>query len=133
MLLSFLFSIIRRHTRCALVTGVQTCALPIFSSAPIRSASGSAFDVRSGRWVRRSRNASRGNAIMFEERRKAPVQDIGIGVVERDAEQRPHGPIAYADREIQVGRLLRAIDLGFARSRPPAQSTRKTRARKRAG
>src|SRR3546814_1653110 len=27
---SFLFSSRRRHTRCALVTGVQTCALPIF-------------------------------------------------------------------------------------------------------
>src|SRR3546814_2141384 len=27
--LFFIFSIIRRHTRCALVTGVQTCALPI--------------------------------------------------------------------------------------------------------
>src|SRR3546814_6074983 len=26
------FSSRRRHTRCALVTGVQTCALPIFSS-----------------------------------------------------------------------------------------------------
>src|SRR3546814_2868957 len=29
----FLFSSIRRHTRCALVTGVQTCALPISSDA----------------------------------------------------------------------------------------------------
>src|SRR3546814_7185838 len=29
----FFFSSRRRHTRCALVTGVQTCALPIFSSA----------------------------------------------------------------------------------------------------
>src|SRR3546814_18121150 len=28
--LCFFFSIRRRHTRCALVTGVQTCALPIF-------------------------------------------------------------------------------------------------------
>src|SRR3546814_10683945 len=27
--LFFFFSSIRRHTRCALVTGVQTCALPI--------------------------------------------------------------------------------------------------------
>src|SRR3546814_10446313 len=27
--LLFFFSIRRRHTRCALVTGVQTCALPI--------------------------------------------------------------------------------------------------------
>src|SRR3546814_18346722 len=29
-LLFFFFSSRRRHTRCALVTGVQTCALPIF-------------------------------------------------------------------------------------------------------
>src|SRR3546814_8430281 len=28
--LRFFFSSRRRHTRCALVTGVQTCALPIF-------------------------------------------------------------------------------------------------------
>src|SRR3546814_5136067 len=31
---SFVFSSRRRHTRCALVTGVQTCALPIFDNAP---------------------------------------------------------------------------------------------------
>src|SRR3546814_1037716 len=29
----FFFSSRRRHTRCALVTGVQTCALPIFEAA----------------------------------------------------------------------------------------------------
>src|SRR3546814_9896706 len=29
----FFFSSRRRHTRCALVTGVQTCALPIYSLA----------------------------------------------------------------------------------------------------
>src|SRR3546814_4215028 len=28
---SFFFSSRRRHTRCALVTGVQTCALPIYT------------------------------------------------------------------------------------------------------
>src|SRR3546814_6256103 len=28
----FFFSSRRRHTRCALVTGVQTCALPIFTA-----------------------------------------------------------------------------------------------------
>src|SRR3546814_9783861 len=28
----FFFSSRRRHTRCALVTGVQTCALPIFQA-----------------------------------------------------------------------------------------------------
>src|SRR3546814_9503478 len=31
------FSSRRRHTRCALVTGVQTCALPIFCSNSFRS------------------------------------------------------------------------------------------------
>src|SRR3546814_1327533 len=30
--LLFFFSSRRRHTRCALVTGVQTCALPIFTN-----------------------------------------------------------------------------------------------------
>src|SRR3546814_6318904 len=30
----FFFSSRRRHTRCALVTGVQTCALPISKIAP---------------------------------------------------------------------------------------------------
>src|SRR3546814_8447549 len=32
-LVFFFFSSRRRHTRCALVTGVQTCALPIFLGA----------------------------------------------------------------------------------------------------
>src|SRR3546814_4527738 len=32
-LLFFFFSSRRRHTRCALVTGVQTCALPIYTLA----------------------------------------------------------------------------------------------------
>src|SRR3546814_7136584 len=33
----FFFSSRRRHTRCALVTGVQTCALPIFHGRGRRS------------------------------------------------------------------------------------------------
>src|SRR3546814_1171360 len=32
-ILYFFFSSRRRHTRCALVTGVQTCALPISSTS----------------------------------------------------------------------------------------------------
>src|SRR3546814_7944637 len=35
VMLFFFFSSIRRHTRCALVTGVQTCALPIFMQQPM--------------------------------------------------------------------------------------------------
>src|SRR3546814_3995681 len=39
VVLFFFFSSRRRHTRCALVTGVQTCALPISSPRTIISAS----------------------------------------------------------------------------------------------
>src|SRR3546814_9061043 len=39
---SFCFSSRRRHTRCALVTGVQTCALPIYS----QPMDGSTYAVR---------------------------------------------------------------------------------------
>src|SRR3546814_985052 len=36
----FFFSSRRRHTRCALVTGVQTCALPIFDVEVVGSLEG---------------------------------------------------------------------------------------------
>src|SRR3546814_10055630 len=39
----FFFSSRRRHTRCALVTGVQTCALPIFGGADL-----AAVGIRAG-------------------------------------------------------------------------------------
>src|SRR3546814_237828 len=39
MIVVFLFSSIRRHTSCALVTGVQTCALPISPPSCGRSTS----------------------------------------------------------------------------------------------
>src|SRR3546814_4422514 len=40
----FFFSSRRRHTRCALVTGVQTCALPIFDTFLIQDEGGAPFD-----------------------------------------------------------------------------------------
>src|SRR3546814_13160320 len=36
----FFFSSRRRHTRCALVTGVQTCALPIYAQAVLDELAG---------------------------------------------------------------------------------------------
>src|SRR3546814_10231806 len=35
VLMFLFFSIRRRHTRCALVTGVQTCALPIYGQGTV--------------------------------------------------------------------------------------------------
>src|SRR3546814_10978870 len=62
----FLFSSRRWHTRCALVTGVQTCALPILFSAgacgPFASRGKIAFvrhpPLRSGRGAPRCASAS---------------------------------------------------------------------------
>src|SRR3546814_18186789 len=46
LVLRFLFSSRRRHTSCALVTGVQTCALPIYllRVAPTRTQPGAIVD-----------------------------------------------------------------------------------------
>src|SRR3546814_4192598 len=41
----FFFSSRRRHTRCALVTGVQTCALPIFQKLADDGVAVSGHDV----------------------------------------------------------------------------------------
>src|SRR3546814_2667677 len=51
------FSSRRRHTRCALVTGVQTCALPIYSSwqRPTKNATGTSLQTDQAR----SRHSSR--------------------------------------------------------------------------
>src|SRR3546814_12006800 len=46
----FFFSSRRRHTRCALVTGVQTCALPIFSNHNCLSYTLSPHQAQ-GRWA----------------------------------------------------------------------------------
>src|SRR3546814_1822594 len=50
MFLLFFFSSRRRHTRCALVTGVQTCALPIsgYDQATVRVTPDGGLEVRVG-------------------------------------------------------------------------------------
>src|SRR3546814_3589079 len=67
----FFFSSRRRHTRCALVTGVQTCALPISplsgrlsSMLGSCSASASVGRVRSSAWTGR-RCATRPGVVMM--------------------------------------------------------------------
>src|SRR3546814_11078506 len=71
----YIFSSRGRHTRCALVTGVQTCALPIWESGR-----------GSGRSLRRGlerRHAARGH----------PAQEIA-----RLLEHRPLGPEGSRER-----------------------------------
>src|SRR3546814_5525261 len=62
LFLYFFFASRRRHTRCALVTGVQTCALPIYRVNP-----GDRFLVAEGG------RGGRGNARFLSNRRRAPA------------------------------------------------------------
>src|SRR3546814_9959395 len=82
LILVFFFSSRRRHTRCALVTGVQTCALPILSaSSPASSWTLAAKILRPG--VPSLRPASRSAArttfsserIWFRTARRATRSD----------------------------------------------------------
>src|SRR3546814_13807187 len=54
--ISFFFSSRRRHTRCALVTGVQTCALPIFRRHPLVELRPARTGVRGGRILHPDQN-----------------------------------------------------------------------------
>src|SRR3546814_12836608 len=65
LFLFFFFSSRRRHTRCALVTGVQTCALPIL---PV----GERADI-----LRR-----RPDVLAAERRLAASTADIGVATTE---------------------------------------------------
>src|SRR3546814_2973583 len=67
----FFFSSRRRHTRCALVTGVQTCALPIFV--------GEAID-RSGmaRATLAPRAGMAGEVPPLRKRPLADMKDMGM-------------------------------------------------------
>src|SRR3546814_8343929 len=78
--LCFFFSSRRRHTRCALVTGVQTCALPIccLSSArmvrkllfhPLQGSSGRLPPCCITAVKKLLRRAARGPLLRSEERR----------------------------------------------------------------
>src|SRR3546814_7547676 len=73
LVLFFFFSSRRRHTRCALVTGVQTCALPICGAARGGAVS------REGR----QRGCHRGGVVVgfaggLAQLRLAPLVELGV-------------------------------------------------------
>src|SRR3546814_1966169 len=65
----FFFSSRRRHTRCALVTGVQTCALPIFLRRPDPS-----FDDIFWECVRYVRKGFESNEATFSQDDQAQLK-----------------------------------------------------------
>src|SRR3546814_4970327 len=60
----FFFSSRRRHTRCALVTGVQTCALPIWFRLRLLVEGGATRELR--------------EIGMADQRRRLDMAEIGI-------------------------------------------------------
>src|SRR3546814_12779978 len=71
--LFFFFSSRRRHTRCALVTGVQTCALPIYGRGAPDALCGAGDESggrgRHGGNLARYRRSAATSAPRSEERR----------------------------------------------------------------
>src|SRR3546814_9271986 len=72
----FFFSSRRRHTSCALVTGVQTCALPIYAGGPDPLVPDLARALI-GRLRLRGSSVSLDGA--FEDHRLVPFLDVGGG------------------------------------------------------
>src|SRR3546814_13538255 len=115
----FFLSSRRRHTRCALVTGVQTCALPISSlraSSPASSRTAVALD-----WLRKASSVTAGSSCTGSSRKRSESAidrlleridaDAAIGVEETLAR--------LAVRLIAIGRLFDRIhDAVFVEPRP---------------
>src|SRR3546814_1652001 len=82
----FFFSSRRRHTRCALVTGVQTCALPI--SLLVDTSFSMAMD---GRWVPMKRTALALHTLIKSRFRGDHLELIGFGRHAQRSEERRVG------------------------------------------
>src|SRR3546814_4311553 len=102
------FSSRRRHTRCALVTGVQTCALPIFAPTHVQLSvleRGRAHGLESGYTVPFRVPGERG-AFFSVARRK----DGAFTYAEATVTQLIGGIAFQRGRELIEGRALKALD-----------------------
>src|SRR3546814_2973992 len=72
IVLSVFFSSRRRHTRCALVTGVQTCALPIYKRSIC-------LDLKSERGLAVARKLAARSDVLIENFRPGTLARLGLG------------------------------------------------------
>src|SRR3546814_3189662 len=72
-ILFFFFSSRRRHTRCALVTGVQTCALPILEIGAEAAGGDFAFEIAVGR----------GNHAYIDAMERIAADALDLAVLQR--------------------------------------------------
>src|SRR3546814_9197858 len=78
LIIFFFFSSRRRHTRCALVTGVQTCALPIYRYPRAKIMPGDYVAVSTSVVGRDPTFYSDPQEVRFD--RKAPHMSLGSGI-----------------------------------------------------
>src|SRR3546814_9583000 len=104
--LYFFFSIRRRHTSCALVTGVQTCALPIFDiDAPAFPLA--RFLIFPGREMLGRRHDDRIGPALLDDSRTA---GLDRGVL-RGPERIGIGEIAVLAEQVGDGRKAARLDV----------------------
>src|SRR3546814_1578358 len=114
--LCFFFSSRRRHTRCALVTGVQTCALPISAVAqpPSASAAAKGRATERGRVIRASCASNYGlamNGMLCAPPKGSAIEDMIVDL--RDARLAPaRRDIARVKEERARGVILPAAVAG---------------------
>src|SRR3546814_3849517 len=110
----FVFSSRRRHTRCALVTGVQTCALPICPARAGGAAKGLLELTR--RIIRSLRVGARPVADLRASLPTPPASPPG-SPRPSPAAPRPPDPAARRGRSGTAGRPTRAASRGGAAGR----------------
>src|SRR3546814_7569059 len=91
--MTFFFSSRRRYTRCALVTGVQTCALPISSSSEFR---GSYLICDVAAWIK-----AKGENMLTERRNAA--NEVAAKLFEAEAAI-DHAIVAIGALASEIGR-----------------------------
>src|SRR3546814_14312519 len=83
--ITFFFSSRRRHTRCALVTGVQTCALPIYDTIRIFGSPNSPLSVAAATKPGKENNSRRLRPVFIRKsrshrERKSVVEGKSVSV-----------------------------------------------------
>src|SRR3546814_7074173 len=109
MILCFVFSSRRRHTRCALVTGVQTCALPILldiDDARTRiEADREAAQARLTRYIAENEPVAQG---------AAPLADVDLIELRRTLESNPGIILADTRSEEHTSELQSLMRISYA-------------------
>src|SRR3546814_14330670 len=121
----FFFSSRRRHTRCALVTGVQTCALPILSpfGKKISSSATQKPLTFKERWTL---HASHQNGVNCPwngaEKWKSLSSPFGLNSHSHPAPFSPGGKVRYGAAPFRLTRGWLPINAEYQGSRSPRKS-----------